>query len=202
MSIPLTIALITLFIVQKVNSSLEIKSNLEINVPIGRCNIANIEKNCELGATYCLFEDVEFCSKCLSGTILASPFKNNYRCVNINMTLCANDSKCNECNQHGQCVLCTDPNSNLITSYEGSCVDTTTTTISCKDANCVSCLDSGKTCIYCKNNFVLNKDGICVESNNGCAKLDSTGNYCSRCHLGYLMNYNYIGCRPYQKSKT
>lgn len=168
-------------------------SNINYDRIIGKCNLANIEKNCELGATYCLFEDMEYCSLCKSGKMLVSPFKNVYRCVPKELTLCSNDETCQQCDENGNCVFCGNNDSKV--SYEGRCVDSSKN--SCEKSNCISCVNSGADCLRCKTGYLLSNSGICVENKVGCALKNSSEDFCSICHQRWIMNFDFKGCREY-----
>ena len=88
---------------------------------ISKCDISKIEQNCELGAAFCRYDDTETCAKCRSNKILASPFYNRFRCVDLNLTLCSTETDCKYCDSEGQCGLCDTLEKKLI-SYDGVCV--------------------------------------------------------------------------------
>ena len=103
-------------------------------------------------------------------------------------------------NEGGSCNYCAIG----FTSYNGNCFEKEDK--KCDDENCVSCIEDGKICIYCSLEYALSSDHKCVSNkntiNNNCAKYDSNkdsnnDNICSICHFGYLMNYDYKGCRKY-----
>lgn len=156
------------------------------------CDLSKIEDNCELGATYCALGEFPYCATCLKNKILAASYRDVYNCVRIDYTLCSYIPQCLLCDEEGSCNYC---ETKEYISYNGSCVKKDDK--QCNDENCVSCIEDGKTCIYCSLEYALNLNHLCVRNNNNyCAKYDSN-NDCSICHFGYLMNYDYKGCRKY-----
>lgn len=170
--------------------------NVLNQIPITKCDLSTIERHCKLGATYCTFEENEYCTECLdTRRILASSYKDKYSCVLLDYTLCAHMIKCKICNENGHCLLCDEEG---YISYDGVCIKMSEK-YKCNIDNCISCSDSGQTCHRCKLGYAI-KDDKCVENNRFCAKFDTNNNqYCTLCHLGYIMNYNYNGCRKYDR---
>lgn len=163
-----------------------------------QCNIALIEKNCNRGYAFCRYDDRETCSNCKVGTILAQTYKNTYKCVKKELTLCK-DEDCINCDEKGDCLKCKDP-ANI--SYEGKCVKKTNE-IKCNVDNCISCKFSGNKCLFCAENYSLDENIRCIENKDGCSissKDEMNKILCFDCHINYVMNYDFRGCRKLPES--
>ncbi len=156
------------------------------------CNIALVENNCQRGYAFCRYDDRETCSNCKVGTILSQPYKNTYKCVKKDMTLCKDDD-CVNCDDKGDCLKCKDTNN---ISYDGKCVKKTNE-IKCLSDNCISCKNSGNICVFCSENYSLESGSRCVENRDGCSLTIFNENdiTCVDCHNNYVMNYDFKGCR-------
>lgn len=163
------------------------------------CDISKIENKCKLGATYCTGDNIEFCTSCEDKNILASPYKNVYKCINIDFTLCSNSKDCLICKENGKCLFC----NNEKYSYNGECVNDN----KCSIQNCSSCeVKNGKEkCNFCSNGYYLCElSNKCIVSNitySNCAVLNEKGK-CSFCNFGYLLNVDQMSCREYNKKKS
>ena len=112
-----------------------ILSNFSLQIALSKCDLSTIEKHCKLGATYCTYEENEYCTECLDNRrILASSYKDKYSCVLLDYTLCAHMQECKICNENGDCLLCDAENK---ISYDGTCVLVDDKN-KCNKDNCIS----------------------------------------------------------------
>ena len=108
------------------------------------------------------------------------------RCADENCSSCIDDkNKCDACFSR-------------MTLEDGLCSNKQ----KCQQDKCEICSYDNELCLRCQDGYSLNHDWNCVESSEGCVRLNKDGDECMECDYDYFLNKQYKCSLNEEKSST